>query len=169
MDLRLVIGGILVALVDLATGVQLILAAVALAVAIAVGDRKRKDATIHDLEQANAAKRERLEELKEELFGTSVRADDEHERRRELERDVSSWEARYETLERFAAPQAFDAMVERLTAIDATIGVAISAQGELIQKNTELQARAIQALEQIGKDLEKLTQRIEHLSAPATR
>lgn len=124
---------------------QLVTLAVGLAVALAVGRSKRKDAIIADLEKSEAR-------LEKGLEGAAARADREHERRRELEAECATWRGKYEEQSRYTAREALEQVIKELAAIRATFGEAITNQGELILKNTELAAGGLRELEHVVKN-----------------
>src|SRR4051794_28689218 len=117
------------AALELGQAVQWLAIAVGLAAAMAVGRSKQKDAALKDYKIA--------------LEGASARADTEHEARRKAENEASTLRGKVEMLEHYAAPEAFKSLDHTLGQLRATVGGSISAQGELILKNTELVSRAV--------------------------
>jgi hypothetical protein len=132
-----------IAVGDLFQAVVLIAGALAV---IAVGRSKRKDTTITD--------------YKEALEGCRARADNEHELRVAAERSVSELTGRLQTLERYAAPEAFREIASALARVEAVMGTAIHEQGELVMKNTELVAGQTKVLERLADDLSRLAERL---------
>jgi hypothetical protein len=132
---------------------QMVLVLIGLAAALAVGRSKRKDQIIGDLEKSEA----RLEKA---LEGASKRADEEHERRRQCEKSIERWQARYEEQSKYTAKEAFEAVVGELGELRATLKTSIDTQGELILKNIEQASGAVSALERVASDIEAMTERM---------
>lgn len=148
--------------------VQLLTVALIAAAAVPVLRSRQKDATIETLKDSAGARMERIKDLEAELSGTAQRADAEHEKRRECERRISHLEGKIEEQAKYTAKEAFETIVSELASLRTTIGESISSQGELILKNTELQAQAVQTLERVANDLEVFADRLRCLSPPAT-
>jgi chromosome segregation ATPase len=154
------------ALLDLVGFLQGLAVVVGLAAVLAVGSSKRKDATIGDLEKALKGKDERLEETKAQLDGASRRADEAEKAGRRCSDEVIHWKAKYDEQERYTARGALETVAERLGSLEHTIVSAITNQGELILKNTELASNAVQALQRVAIDLEKIELRLAVTDPP---
>lgn len=159
---------LVVAVIDFVTSVQVVLGFAALTAFVAVGSSKRKDATIADLEKAVETEERLHRQSRVELAGASERADHERERRHDCDKRIAGLEKQVETLLQYAAPEAFKEIIVSLGDMRTTIRETISSQGELILKNTELQAQAVQTLERVARDLEVFAARLRDLSPPAT-
>lgn len=136
------------------------------AVAFRVGSGKRKDATIADLEISLRAKLERITDLESQVQGASERADSAATQATEADKNFRELRGRYDELRRYTAQEAVThfermmqdhsiqvaerhaLMLEHLGKIDHTLSEALSNQGELILKNTELLARITERLEE---------------------
>lgn len=145
---------------NLSTYLQAVAIATGLVVFIAVGRVKQKDAANADLETALAAKTERLKETEAHLEGASHRADEAETHARACSDEVIHWKAKYDEQERYTARGALEDVGERLASLQSTIVSAITNQGELILKNTELASAAVSALERVARDLEALEARL---------
>ena len=107
--------GIALSALGLGTIAQIIGMAVILVGIVAVGSSRQKDAAIKDYESA--------------LEGCRARADSEHTARIEAERRVSELAGKIETLERYAAPEAFKEIATKLGSIEALIQAWIATRG----------------------------------------
>lgn len=136
-----VLGAALTALFTLGDFGQLIGLGIVVVTFIAVGRTRAKDATIKTWRENADAEAARADRLQTELEGAQERADREHERRRECERQVSHLEGEIKTLERYTAQEALTQVAAELSATRETIVSAIQSQGELVMRNTEILAK----------------------------
>lgn len=164
--LALILGasGVLAATFDLGASLQAVTIAIGLAAALAVGRSKRKDAVIADLEKSEAR-------LEKSLEGASRRADEEHERRRELERECATWRGKYEEQSRYTAREALETVAAELSVLRGAFGEALSAHGELILKANELAAastanviEAVNELKAIRREVITNRERLDELA-----
>ncbi len=144
---------VVVLAIDVATGLQLLLGAIALVTVLAVGSRKRDKALIADLEKSEAR-------LEKNLAGASERADEEHRLRRAEENRAFKLEGQLEELRQYAAPEAFKEIVSALGRLEGVMGTAIHEQGELIMQASALTAGQTATLEKIASDLALLAERL---------
>lgn len=153
------------AVLDIATSLQLVGALIMLIGALAIGRTRQKDATIKDLESALKGKEERLEETQAQLAGASARADTERERRHDCENEIAARDATITELRQYTAKAALGelkGLAERLALEAATrhtqllehmnrnehvIVTALSTQGDLILKNTALASAMAERLQ----------------------
>lgn len=105
---------------------------------VAVGRTRAKDATIKTWRDNADAEHARADRLQDELTGAQERADREHDAARACERQVAHLEGEIKTLERYTAQEALTAVAAELKATRETIVGAISSQGELVMRNTEI-------------------------------
>lgn len=147
-----------VSLGDIAQGLGI---AVLLLTFLAVGRVKNKDNTIHTLEDECAAVKGLLEVRDKQLKGTQERADREHQKRTDAEAALSKCEGQIGELREYAAPQAFERLIQTLTRLESVIGTAIQEQGELVMKNTEVAATSVEILKSVTKDLAALADRLD--------
>lgn len=137
---------------DIERLVTLILFAVVAVTAVPILRSRRKDAIIKVLEADVRARASAMEALSLQLEGASTRADEEHEKRRECEREISRLQGQCDELAKFTAPEAFRVIADRLVTVETAVVTAIQSQGELVMKNTELMASLNSMLEKFVQE-----------------
>lgn len=128
---------------------------VAIAVAFPIIRSRRKDVTIRELSQSVDSKDTLLESLRDDIEGLKIRAKRSEDECHEVKLRAEHWEARYTEQARYTAEGALQTIGERLAAMEAVLGNAFSAHGELVMKNAELLTTLIEQMKQQAKDGKK--------------